>query len=353
MNLWFIFITGLTTGGLSCVAMQGGLLASVIANQKGKDLNENPGNSSLSARSFDREDWLPVVIFLGAKLVSHTLFGAALGAIGSVLTFSLGMRITFQIIAALFMLATALNLLQVHPIFRFMSFQPPRFMQRWVRRSTRGTSWFAPAVVGFLTILVPCGVTQAMEILAISSGNALSGALIMSTFVLGTAPVFSLVGIVTAKLSEAWRSKFLKAAAALLVFMFLYSANGVLLVLDAPISWQKMTQSLTRDATPVVSVPLDTSGPMSAEQLQRVTINVEDRGYIPNRISVRAGIPVALTLMTDDVYTCASAFTFREFGISTTLKPTDSQTFTFTPTKPGKYTFACSMGMYSGVMEVL
>jgi len=32
MNLFAIFLTGLTTGGLSCLAMQGGLLASVIAN---------------------------------------------------------------------------------------------------------------------------------------------------------------------------------------------------------------------------------------------------------------------------------------------------------------------------------
>ena len=34
MNLLLIFLTGLTTGGLSCLAMQGGLLAGVIANQK-------------------------------------------------------------------------------------------------------------------------------------------------------------------------------------------------------------------------------------------------------------------------------------------------------------------------------
>lgn len=31
MNLWVIFLTGLTVGGLTCLAVQGGLLASVIA----------------------------------------------------------------------------------------------------------------------------------------------------------------------------------------------------------------------------------------------------------------------------------------------------------------------------------
>ena len=37
MNLWVAFITGLTTGGVSCAAMQGGLLAGLIANQKALD----------------------------------------------------------------------------------------------------------------------------------------------------------------------------------------------------------------------------------------------------------------------------------------------------------------------------
>ena len=38
MNLWIIFLTGLTTGGLACLAVQGGLLTSVIANQKEQEL---------------------------------------------------------------------------------------------------------------------------------------------------------------------------------------------------------------------------------------------------------------------------------------------------------------------------
>jgi len=40
MNLWIIFLTGLTTGGLSCLAVQGGLLTSIIANQKEGESDE-------------------------------------------------------------------------------------------------------------------------------------------------------------------------------------------------------------------------------------------------------------------------------------------------------------------------
>ena len=34
MNLWTVFLTGLFTGGLTCLAVQGGLLASTIAQRE-------------------------------------------------------------------------------------------------------------------------------------------------------------------------------------------------------------------------------------------------------------------------------------------------------------------------------
>ena len=43
MNLWAVFLTGLTVGGLSCMAVQGGFLASVISTRSGV------GGSRLSA----------------------------------------------------------------------------------------------------------------------------------------------------------------------------------------------------------------------------------------------------------------------------------------------------------------
>lgn len=36
--LWVPFITGLTTGGLSCIAVQGGLVTGTLAGQIEKDL---------------------------------------------------------------------------------------------------------------------------------------------------------------------------------------------------------------------------------------------------------------------------------------------------------------------------
>jgi len=355
MDLWVIFITGLTTGGLSCLAMQGGLLASTIANQKEKEIEQDPNAKTLSVKSFDKKDWLPVAMFLGAKLVSHTILGFLLGALGSVLTLSLGVRVAFQILAALFMLATALNLLNVHPIFRFVMFQPPKFMQRWVRKSSKANTFFAPMTLGLFTIFIPCGVTQAMEVLAINSGNPALGAAIMFVFVLGTAPLFGIIGVATAKFSETLRTKFLKFAAVLLIFMSLWGINGVLQAVDAPISWQRIQLSYFDKGSDDVAVSgYDSENPqMSVDSVQRIKIDVLDGGYSPNRIKVKVNTPAELTIETKGVYTCAAAFTFREFGIYTLLDPTDKETFTFTPTKKGKFIFSCSMGMYTGVLEVI
>lgn len=343
MNIWAIFLTGLTTGGLSCLAMQGGLLASVIAN--GKDTRQ-PQNA-------EHTEWLPVAMFLLSKLVAHTLLGFGLGWLGAQLELSLTVRLIFQGLAALFMLATAANLLDLHPIFRYVVFQPPKFMQRWVRNTSRGQALFTPFVLGFMTIFIPCGVTQAMEVLAITSGNPFAGAVIMAAFVLGTSPLFALVGVATAKLSEAFKQGFMKLAAALLVFLALSSINGILIVLNSPVTLTSLGKSVTYFFSQERFAPKPENLVETTAGVQQVLIQINAHGYAPNKIQVKQGIPVELTLETNDTYSCASSFVLRAFAIEMQLAPTDKQTVTFTPTQKGKFTFTCSMGMYSGVLEVI
>lgn len=354
MNLFVIFLTGLTTGGLSCLAMQGGLLASVIANQKGeehKDADTPREKQNLSFSSFDQLDWLPVLMFLGTKLIAHIILGGLLGLLGSAITLSLEVRLFFQTFTAFFIFATAMNLLNVHPIFRYVAFQPPKFLQRIVRNTSKSKALFAPAVLGFMTIFIPCGITQAMEVLAINSGSPVFGAMIMFSFVLGTLPLFALVGVATAKLSEGWYQRFMKVAAYILVAMAMYGLNGVLVVVDSPTTFNKIISPVAHFFSEERFSSASTS--LANNGVQQVTIEVLNNGYSPRNIKVKSGQPVQLTLESKDTYSCALAFVFKEFGINTFLESTDSKSFTFTPTKKGKFTFTCSMGMYSGTMEVI
>lgn len=351
MNLWLIFLTGLTSGGISCLAMQGGLLAGMVTNQKKSEL-KNLSSAEKSQLKLDANDWLPVTFFLISKLFIHVIFGFLLGLAGSVIALSLGVRLAFQLFAAVFMFATAMNLLQVHPIFRYVVIQPPKFVQRWVRGGSKGNSLFSPILLGLLTVFIPCGVTQAMEVQALNSGSAVTGALIMFAFVLGTVPLFAALGIATARLSETWNKRFLHVAAYALIMMAIYGFNGVLVVMNAPITLQKIAQPVTYFFSEE-RFSADLHAAAVVDGVQRVEIQALNSGYAPRYFKVAAGVPVELTVSTNETYSCAVAFTMKAFSIATFLGPTDSQTFSFTPTEKGRYTYSCSMGMYTGTMEVI
>ncbi|MBP9816043.1 sulfite exporter TauE/SafE family protein, partial [Candidatus Woesebacteria bacterium] len=184
INLWAIFLTGLITGGLSCLAVQGGLLAATIAQQEGKN------------------NVLPILAFLVAKLIAYTAFGFLLGWFGSLFQLSLSVQVMMQFVVAIFMLGTAMNILEVHPMFRYFAIQPPRFITKLVRNQAKSKSIFAPALLGAFTVFIPCGTTQAMMALAIGSGNPVLGALILFAFVLGTSPLFFILGYSASKLGE-------------------------------------------------------------------------------------------------------------------------------------------------------
>lgn len=175
----------------------------------------------------------------------------------------------------------------------------------------------------------------------------------MFFFVLGTSPLFAILGVATAKLSETFNQRFMKFAAITLVFLGLSGLNGIATVLDAPITFSKAARPITYFFSDErFSSAGRGTGVTATDGVQQIVIQVQNNGYSPNKIKVKVGIPVEMTLQTDGVYSCASSFVFKEFDIRLQLGPTDSKTVSFTPTMKGNYTFTCSMGMYTGVLEV-
>ena len=344
MDLWIIFLTGLTVGGLTCLAVQGGLLASVIAAKEEEEIKQGINRKSTL---------FPTLAFLSAKLIAYTILGFILGAFGGALSISPTVQTMMQLVAGLYMIAVALNLLNIHPIFRYAAIQPPRFLARMVRNQSKSKQslrpgglkeLFAPALLGAMTVFIPCGTTLAMEALAISSGSAILGASIMFAFVLGTAPLFFGVGFVTSVLGDNFRENFLKVAALAVMYLGVTSANGALVAMGSPISLPSLEINLRGSQT--------TQTPSSLVTTQNPEIDITSSGYTPNYIRVKKGEQVNLTLKSNDAFSCASAFRIPSLGIAKNLQPNDAQVISFVPTQEGKIQFNCSMGMYSGVIEV-
>lgn len=337
MNLWIIFITGLTVGGLTCLAVQGGLLASVITSREEEEIEKGINT---------RSTIFPTLAFLVSKLIAYTTLGFILGAFGGAIGISQNAQIIMQFVAGLYMIAVALNLLNVHPIFRYAVIQPPKFLTRKVRNQSKSKTLFAPALLGAMTIFIPCGTTLAMEALAISSANALSGAAIMGVFVLGTAPLFFGIGWLTSVMGDNFRAKFLKIAAFAVLYLGLTSLNGALVAGGSPLTLQSVAKSFS----------VVTSGQIQNNTVattQNIEIVVSSGGYSPNYFKVRKGTPVTIKLTSKDAYSCASAFRIPSLGISKNLQANETQTLSFTPTQLGQIAFTCSMGMYNGVIEVI
>jgi len=331
MNLWVIFLTGLTVGGLTCLAVQGGLLASVISARKDEEVEKGTGRKNAV---------FPTLAFLITKLIAYTLLGFILGAFGGVIGISQTTQIIMQLVAGLYMIAIALNLLNVHPIFRYAVIQPPKFLTRRVRNQSKSKDLFAPALLGAMTVFIPCGTTLAMEALAISSANAFLGAAIMAAFILGTTPLFFGVGWITSVLGDNFRQRFLKTAAFAVIFLGITSVNGALVAWGFPLAF---------NSQPKTNEKLYSEAPSS----QTVVINVLSNGYSPNYIKVKKDLPVTVKLVGKDAYSCASAFRVPSLGISKNLLPNETYAFVFTPKQAGRIAFTCSMGMYGGVIEVI
>lgn len=349
-NLWIIFLTGLTVGGLTCLAVQGGLLASVIAAKEEQELEEGINRKSTV---------FPTLAFLTTKLIAYIILGFILGAFGGAIGISQSTQIFMQFAAGIYMVAVALNLLNVHPIFRYAVIQPPRFLTRIVRGQSKSKDLFAPGLLGAMTVFIPCGTTLAMMALAISSADAFLGAAILGVFVLGTMPLFFGVGWLTSILGDNFRGRFLKIAALAVLYLGVTSVNGSLTAAGSPLTLQSVWEVVPIE----INVAGNEGGTITAKAanpsiktvggVQVTDITVFPNGYSPSSVQVNAGTPVRLNLTPSGGLGCTAAFRIPKLGISKTLIQGQTTPVDFTPQSPGKYTWTCSMGMFSGVLEII
>lgn len=348
------FITGLTTGGLSCLAVQGGLLASSLERQLEQQMDLQI-EQELAARRTHRSGRkparslahprlaLPILLFLAAKLAAYTLLGFMLGALGSVLQLNAVTRAVLLIAIGIFMVGNALRMFDVHPIFRYFAFEPPKFITRYIRRKARnGESFFAPLFLGALTVLIPCGVTQAMMAVAVGTGNALQGAALMFAFVLGTSPVFFAVAYLAMRLGARLEKAFMRFVAIVLLVLGLVSVNSGLNLVGSPLSAQNLVQALFASRA-VASQEVPTE-PSSTLQLL-----ASNSGYSPTRLVAKAGETVLLNIVTNETYSCALDFVIPALGVEKLLPSTGTVPIEIPAQAAGTVMrFSCSMGMYTG-----
>jgi plastocyanin domain-containing protein len=83
-----------------------------------------------------------------------------------------------------------------------------------------------------------------------------------------------------------------------------------------------------------------------------VRIAVTEKGFEPDRVSLRAGAPAQLTFVRTTDKTCGTEVVFPSLGLKRTLPLNEPVVIEFTPARSGEVAFTCGMNMLKGVVMV-
>ncbi|ABX42485.1 urease accessory protein UreH domain-containing protein [Lachnoclostridium phytofermentans] len=324
MGYGMLFIIGLLTS-VHCVAMCGGINLSQCIPQATKQRGQDGKLTSLR----------PSLLYNLGRVISYTVIGGIVGALGSVISFSGSFKGIVQIVAGVFMVIMGLNMLNIFPWLRKLNPRMPKIFARKIKTEKNSNS---PFYVGLLNGLMPCGPLQAMQLYALSTGNPLKGALSMLLFSLGTVPLMFGLGVLSSVLSQKFTKKVMTAGAVLVV------------VLGASMFHSGL--SLSGFAASPFGQSANSNVAKIQDGVQIVNTTLNPGRYEP--ITVQAGIPVKwiITAENGSINGCNNRIYIREYGIEKKFEIGEN-VIEFTPEKAGTYRYSCWMGMIRSTITVL
>ena len=321
-----LLLIGLLTS-IHCVAMCGGI-----------NLSQCVPNVSIKSEK-KTANLRPGILYNTGRVISYTIVGGIVGALGSVVSFSGTAKGIVAVMAGVFMVIMGLNMLNLFPWLRKFNPRMPKIFARKINEQKKSNS---PLYVGLLNGLMPCGPLQAMQLYVLSTGDLVQGALSMLAFSLGTVPLMFGLGAISSLLSKKFTSKMMTASAILILIlgMFMFS-NGM---------------SLSGIALPggvATANEVQQSNTASIDQgVQTITTKLSPNRYEP--ITVQVGVPVKWTIEADenDINGCNNQVLIPKYNIEKKLVAGDN-VIEFTPTETGTVPYSCWMGMIKSTITIV
>lgn len=334
MGYGMLFVIGLLTS-VHCVAMCGGINLSQCIPRAGRYAGS-------------RMDALrPGFLYNFGRIASYTAIGGMVGALGSVVSLSGGLRGAVQLLAGICMVIMGINMLGLFPWLRRLTPRLPGIFARKID-AEKGRSK-SPLFVGLLNGLMPCGPLQAMQLYALSTGDPIKGALSMLLFSLGTVPLMFGLGALGSLLSRKFTNKVMTAGAVLVAVLGLsmFSQGWSLSGFAAP-SWANAF-ALAKAAPEEPDIAPE--GGAQEEGVQIVSSALSPGRY--PAIAVQAGIPVKWVIDAPEgsINGCNNRIFIPEYGIEHTFQPGEN-IIEFTPAETGTFPYSCWMGMIRSAITV-
>ncbi len=319
MGYGILFVVGLLTS-IHCIAMCGGINLSQCMSYK------HFGDSKYSRLK-------PSFLYNAGRVVSYTVIGGIVGALGSVLSFSGMARGLVSILAGVFMVIMGLNMLNLFPWLKKLN---PRMPKLFGNKIYGSGGRYGPFYIGLLNGLMPCGPLQAMQLYALGTGSFFAGAASMFMFSAGTVPLLFGFGALSSVLSKKFTGTLMKVSAVLVMVLGMVmlgrglSLSGVALPgLDNNVQYARIEGNV-----------------------QIVSIEVQSGKYAP--VVVQKGIPVRFILKAEasNLNGCNDIVIISEYNKEKALQPGEN-IIEFTPKETGSIPYSCHMGMIKSSIQVV
>ena len=232
MDIALVFLTGLF-GSMHCVGMCGAIVAAYSTQDGFHDKSANGRSGAL----------IKHLSYNFGRILSYTMVGAILGAVGGSFAGFTMVGEWFSAIAGIMLIVSGFWMLRIFPWMGFkqeisVGAERKSFLFSLYARSY-GALLASPTIeskfyIGFLTPLLPCGLLYSAFMMAASSGSAVNGALTMALFGSGIVPSLVIVGYVSTFFRFRLRSWGDKLAALTIILM------GVMMLLRGlglPLPW--------------------------------------------------------------------------------------------------------------------
>ena len=326
MSLGLVFLIGLVASVSSCMAVTGGLLVAAAATYN----ERTPGLG-------DFQRLKPHLYFNAGRIISYTLLGGTIGALGSALTLSEEANGILTIMASAIMIVLGLQMLGLLP--RVGRSLLPRSIAGRVHELASRKLAGGAFTLGALTFFLPCGFTQALQLYVLGKGSFGTGALTMLVFALGTLPALLSLSALSSFAKGAFQKHFLRLAGAAVIILGALNIRYGLILSGLDSGTKPLLETEAANIKPVVATQ------MKGKQL--VSMRVVDFTYMPAVFEVKQGIPVEWRIDASEAVGCGLIILAPRLRIRQLLSATSTTAINFTPREIGEFQFNCGMGMMS------
>lgn len=300
----------------------------------------------------------PHLAYHGAKILSYTLVGAVLGALGVFI--SAQARSWVSVLAGAYMVLLGLGMTPWFPWLRKLSPRPPKFFMQMLMKIRKkavadaaegDASLLTPLAFGLMTGLMPCGPLQAAQLKAAAAGNPVLGALAMLGFGLGTMPLMLGYGAAASYLNKKLGKIMPYVAAAFIVILGFIMVNRGAMALGSPVTFNTVKSAVIGQQGVAVDESKFKKGSDGVIEIP-VTVDASHGGYSPSTLAVPAGKPFRLIVTRPDANVCSEQLWIPQLGVQAELKANGVTSVDVPASKAGNYQMTCQMGMLSGTLQV-